>query len=46
MFFRNLTLFRFPEATAKAIKKVDSALDGKRLRPCGPMELSTRVGLG
>ena len=42
MFFKNLTLFRFPEATAKAIKKLDTALDAKRLRPCGPMELSTR----
>lgn len=42
MFFRNLTLFRFPEATAKSLKKLDTALDDHRLRPCGPMELATQ----
>jgi len=42
MFFRNLTLFRFPETTAKSLKKLGESLDGHRLRSCGPMELSTR----
>ena len=42
MFFRNLTLFRFPESSAKSLKKLESELDEKRLRACGPIELSTR----
>jgi recombination associated protein RdgC len=42
MFFRNLTLFRFAESLPRSLKKLPSALDEHRLRPCGPMELSTR----
>jgi len=42
MFFRNLTLFRFPESTARSLKKLDAALEDQRLRPCGPMELATQ----
>lgn len=42
MFFRNLTLFRFPENVSRSLKKLDAALDGHRLRACGPMELATR----
>ena len=42
MFFRNLTLFRFPESSAKSLKKLEKDLDEKRLRACGPIELSTR----
>jgi recombination associated protein RdgC len=42
MFFRNLTLFRFPENLPRSLKKLPSALDEHRLRPCGPMELATR----
>jgi len=42
MFFRNLTLFRYPDSVTKSLKKLDTALDDHRLRSCGPMELSTR----
>jgi len=42
MFFRNLTLFRYPDSVTKWLKKLDTALDDHRLRSCGPMELSTR----
>lgn len=42
MWFRNLTLFRFSESAAKALKSLDTKLDKHRLRPCGPIELSTR----
>lgn len=42
MFFRNLTLFRFPESTSKTLKKLEKELDDKRLRACGPIELATR----
>jgi recombination associated protein RdgC len=42
MFFRNLTLFRFAETLPRSLKKLSSALDEHRLRPCGPMELATR----
>ena len=42
MFFRNLTLFRFAENLPRSLKKLPSALDEHRLRPCGPMELATR----
>ena len=41
MFFRNLTLFRFAENLPRSIKKLPSALDEHRLRPCGPIELAT-----
>jgi recombination associated protein RdgC len=42
MFFRNLSLFRFPESTAKSLDRLESCLDPHRLRPCGPIELATR----
>ena len=42
MLFRNLTLFRFPESTAKSLKKLEKDLDSQRLRECGPLELETR----
>ncbi len=42
MFFRNLTLFRFSPAVAATLGDLETALDGHRLRPCGPLELSTR----
>lgn len=42
MLFRNLTLFRFPESTAKALDKLETDLDSQRLRECGPLELETR----
>lgn len=42
MFFRNLTLFRFSEAMADSLADLDGPLEQKRLRPCGPLEQSTR----
>ena len=42
MFFRNLTLFRFSPAVATDLKRLDEALGGHRLRPCGPLEMFTR----
>ncbi len=42
MWFRNLTLFRFSAAVAKTLKSLETDLADKRLRPCGPIELSTR----
>lgn len=42
MFFRNLTLFRFSPTVADDLKRLDEALDGHRLRPCGPLEMGTR----
>lgn len=42
MFFRNLSLFRFPESTSKSLDKLDQGLDSQRLRECGPMEMETR----
>jgi len=42
MFFRNLTLFRFSPAVAADLDRLEEALGGHRLRPCGPLELSTR----
>lgn len=42
MFFRNLTLFRFSEAMAESLAGLDASLEDKRLRPCGPLEQSTR----
>jgi len=41
MWFRNLTLFRFSENTAKSIKTLEAKLDKHRLRPPGPVELAT-----
>ena len=40
MFFRNLTLFRFP--TALDLSDLDTQLAGKALKPVGPLELSSR----
>ena len=40
MFFRNLTLFRFPTTTK--LDALDSGLDECQLKPVGPLELSSR----
>jgi len=40
MFFRNLTLFRFPTSTK--LDDLDAGLDECQLKPVGPMELSSR----
>ncbi|GAB3338559.1 recombination-associated protein RdgC [Marilutibacter aestuarii] len=40
MFFRNLTLFRFP--TSQKFDDLDSGLDECQLKPVGPLELSSR----
>lgn len=40
MFFRNLTLFRFP--TSLDFTDLESQLDQARLKPVGPLELSSR----
>jgi recombination associated protein RdgC len=42
MFFRNLTLFRFSEPVAADLERLDEVLPEHRLRPVGPMEMSTR----
>ncbi|NCT66672.1 MAG: recombination-associated protein RdgC [Rhodanobacteraceae bacterium] len=42
MFFRNLTLFRFPESVVNSLESLENDLDQRRLRPCGPLELATR----
>ncbi|MEW5833608.1 MAG: recombination-associated protein RdgC [Pseudomonadota bacterium] len=42
MFFRNLTMFRFSPAVADDLDRLDEVLAEHRLRPCGPMEMSTR----
>lgn len=42
MFFRNLSLFRFPESTSKSLNNLAKDLESQRLRECGPMELATR----
>lgn len=42
MFFRNLSLFRFPESTSKTLKNLEKMLETQRLRECGPMELATQ----
>ena len=41
MWFRNLTLFRFSEHTAKSLKSLETKLDQHRHRPPGPIELAT-----
>jgi len=41
MWFRNLTLFRFSEHTAKSLKSLEPKLEKHRLRPPGPIELMT-----
>ncbi len=40
MFFRNLTLFRFPTTTK--LDGLDTGLDQCQLKPVGPLELSSR----
>jgi len=42
MWFRNLTLFRFSKSAARKLKSLESGLEDHRLRPCGPIELSTQ----
>ncbi len=42
MFFRNITLFRYPAENASKLKKLEQKLGEHELRPCGPLELSTR----
>ena len=42
MFFRNLTLFRFPTSLREAFESLDESLDQHRLKPVGPLELSSR----
>lgn len=42
MFFRNLTLFRFSPAVAADLSRLDECLPENRMRPVGPMEMSTR----
>ena len=41
MFFRNLTLFRFPETLGRPLQALEQALANQRLRECGPLELAT-----
>lgn len=41
MWFRNLSLFRFSEKSARALKSLETKLDEHRLRKVGPQELST-----
>lgn len=41
MFFRNLTLFRFSASVASRLDGLEQALEGHRLRPCGPLEMTT-----
>ena len=40
--FRNLTLFRFSEKTARSFKALEDKLDKHRLRAPGPLELATQ----
>ena len=40
MFFRNLTLFRFPPTTK--LDELDTGLEECKLKPVGPLELSSR----
>ena len=42
MWFRNLTLFRFSKSVARKLKSLEAGLAEHRLRPCGPIELSTQ----
>ncbi|MGA9334934.1 MAG: recombination-associated protein RdgC [Rudaea sp.] len=41
MWFRNLTFFRFSKATGKSLDTLEMALEERRLRECGPLELAT-----
>jgi recombination associated protein RdgC len=42
MFFRNLTCFRFPEGITARFANLSADLAMHALRPCGPLELTTR----
>ncbi len=42
MFFRNLTLFRFPVSLRPEFDAIDESLEQNRLKPVGPLELSSR----
>ncbi len=42
MFFRNLTLFRFPLTLVKALAELEPALQDCRLKPVGPLEPGSR----
>lgn len=42
MFFRNVTFFRFPAATAKVLAQLDERLAEHPLKPVGPLELGSR----
>ncbi len=42
MLFRNLTLFRFPSSMRAALEAIDDHLPNACLKPCGPLELSSR----
>ena len=41
MWFRNLSLFRFSEKSARALKSLENKLDSHRLRKVGPQEVGT-----
>ncbi|HEX3896221.1 MAG TPA: recombination-associated protein RdgC [Rudaea sp.] len=41
MWFRNLSLFRFSEKSARALKSLEDKLEPHRLRRVGPQEVST-----
>jgi recombination associated protein RdgC len=41
MFFRNLTLFRFPTGIESRFDDLDISLAQHALRPCGPLEMET-----
>ncbi len=43
MFFKNLTLFRFPKSAAEALGDgLDKRLKKHQLKPCGPLEMQAR----
>lgn len=42
MFFRNLTLFRFPQNLRAALSDLQPALEAHRLNPVGPLEMFSR----
>lgn len=42
MFFRNLTLFRYAADVTPEPDALAEALDGHRLHPCGPLEMTSR----
>jgi recombination associated protein RdgC len=42
MFFRNLTLFRFPVSLSKNLKELDDRLAETPLKPVGPGEMTSR----